>query len=149
MLIPSRLVLVGDGPEVGVADLMLKGLGLADRVEYLGAQDRVEDLLPCADLVLLPSEYESFGLAALEAMACEVPVVASNSGGLTELMEDGVTGFLVDVGDVQTMAARGIDVLTNADAAREIGAQARERAVQKFNPELIVGEYERLYRSVV
>jgi N-acetyl-alpha-D-glucosaminyl L-malate synthase BshA len=147
--VPSRLVLVGDGPELSTANLMIEEAGLADRVEYLGAQDRVEDILPCADLVLLPSEYESFGLAALEAMACEIPVVASNGGGLTELIEDQVTGFLVEVGDVQAMARRGIDMLTDADAARQIGVQARQRAVQRFNPELIVGEYERLYSSII
>jgi len=147
--VPSRLVLVGDGPELSAANLMIEDAGLADRVEYLGTQDRVEDILPCADLVLLPSEYESFGLAALEAMACEVPVVASNSGGLTELIEDRVTGFLSDVGDVQTMAQCGIDVLTDAGAAREIGARARERVLEKFNPEAIVDEYERLYSSVM
>jgi N-acetyl-alpha-D-glucosaminyl L-malate synthase BshA len=147
--VPSRLVLVGEGPELSAADLKLKETDLADRVEYLGTQDCIEDIIPCADLVLLPSEYESFGLAALEAMACEVPVVASRGSGLSELIENGVTGFLADVGDVETMAERGIEMLSDCDAAREIGAKARQRALQNFNPEPIVSEYERLYASIL
>lgn len=147
--VPSRLVLVGEGPEISVADHMIRELELVDRVEFLGEQDRIEDIVPCADLVLLPSEYESFGLAALEAMACGVPVVASASGGLVELIEDGVTGFLADVGDVQTMADRGIDVFSNPDVAGRIGAQARESVVQRFEPDPIVSRYEDLYESLM
>jgi glycosyltransferase involved in cell wall biosynthesis len=115
----------------------------------LGEQDLIEDIVPCADLVLLPSEYESFGLAALEAMACGVPVVASRSGGLVELIEDDVTGFLAGVGDVQTMADRGVEAFTNPDVARRIGAQARKSVVQRFEPGAIVSQYEQLYESVI
>jgi len=147
--VPSRLVLIGEGPELSVADQMIKGFGITDHVEYLGTQDCVEDIIPCADLLLLPSEYESFGLAALEAMASEVPVVASRSGGLIELIDHGKTGFLADVGDVQTMAAHGIEVLTNPEVARKIGTQARQSAIERFNPDIIVDQYEELYRSVV
>jgi N-acetyl-alpha-D-glucosaminyl L-malate synthase BshA len=147
--VPSRLVLVGEGPELSTADQMIKELGLSDRVEFLGTQDSIEEIVPCADLFLLPSEYESFGLAALEAMACEVPVVASRSGGLVELIDDGITGFLENVGDVQTMAERGIEALTNADVARRVGALARESVVERFNPDQIVGQYEEVYRSLL
>ncbi len=146
--VPSRLILVGEGPELSIADHMIKELGLRDRVEFLGTQDSIEAIVPCADLLLLPSEYESFGLAALEAMACEVPVLASRSGGLVELVDDGVTGFLENVGDVQAMAERGVEVLTNADVARTIGASARKSVVERFSPEQIVGQYEDLYRSL-
>jgi len=147
--VPSRLVLVGEGPEIAVADRLIKARGLSDRVEFLGEQDLIEDIVPCADLVLLPSEYESFGLAALEAMACGVPVVASRSGGLVELIEDGVTGFLAGVGDVQTMADRGVEAFTNPDVARRIGVQARQSVVQRFEPQAIVSQYEQLYESVI
>jgi len=147
--VPSRLILVGEGPEIAAADNMIRELELADRVEFLGTQDRIEDIVPCADLVLLPSEYESFGLAALEAMACEVPVVASRSGGLVELIEDRVTGFLADVGDVRTMADRGVEAFTNPDVARGIGAQARESVMQRFNPDVMVSRYEELYESLI
>lgn len=147
--VPSRLVLVGEGPEILAADHMVKELGLVGHVDFLGEQDRIEDIVPCADLVLLPSDYESFGLAALEAMACGVPVVASRSGGLVELIEDGVTGFLADVGDVRTMADRGLEAFNDPDVARRIGAQARETVVQRFNPGPIVSQYEELYESLV
>ncbi len=147
--VPARLVMVGDGPErisaVGVA----KQLGIVDRIKYLGNQERIESLIPCADLMFQPSEHESFGLVPLEAMACEVPVLATASGGICEVVEHGVTGFLCEVGDIDSMAGYAITVLTNAKRAREMGRKARQRVVEVFAKDKIVPQYERLYQELV
>ena len=116
--VPARLLLVGDGPELATARRMARDLDVADRVQSLGSQENVIPLLSIADLFLLPSAQESFGLAALEAMACGVPVVASNAGGLPEVIDDGVTGFLHPIGDVDAMAASGLLLLSDDDLAR-------------------------------
>ena len=147
--VPAVLMLVGDGPDVTLARRLAGELGIADRVQCLGAQENVIPLLSTADLFLLPSEQESFGLAALEAMACEVPVVASNAGGLPEVIENGVTGFLHAIGDVESMAASGIEVLTD-DRLRDRIARAARRAVrQRFCAERVVPMYEAHYEQVV
>src|ERR1700749_2029748 len=101
---PARLVLVGDGPERSAAEWLARDLNIHDKVHFLGKQDRVNELLPLADLLLMPSELESFGLAALEAMACRVPAISTKVGGVPELIEDGVSGLLYPVGDVEAMA---------------------------------------------
>lgn len=147
--VPARLVMIGDGPErisaVGVA----KQLDVADRVDFLGVQEQIESLIPCADLMCQPSEHESFGLVPLEAMACEVPVLATASGGICEVVADGVCGYLCEVGDIETMAARALDILTSPGRGREMGRQGRERARRLFSKETIVSQYEDLYRALL
>ncbi len=147
--VPSRLLLVGDGPERKPTENLVRELGLAPHVVFLGKQSQLPPILSCADLFLLTSDSESFGLAALEAMACEVPVVGARAGGLPEVVEHGVTGYLEPVGDVDAMARDAIALLRD-DAARESMAKAaRARAVQLFDPDAIVGQYEAIYRDVV
>ena len=147
--VPSVLLLAGDGPEVTTARRVARRLGVADRVQLLGAQENVLPLLSIADLFLLPSEQESFGLAALEAMACEVPVIASNVGGLPEVIEHGVSGFLYPVGDIESMAAIGTAVLTDSELHRRI-ADASVRVVrERFCAAKIVPMYEAHYRQVM
>lgn len=147
--VPARLVMVGEGPERMAAVGVARQLGIADRIRYLGSHENIEDILPCADLVFQPSEHESFGLVPLEAMACQVPVLATRSGGIVEVVEHGVTGYLCEVGDIESMAARAIDVLTDAEKAREMGRRGRERALRLFNREDIVSQYEMLYAEVL
>jgi L-malate glycosyltransferase len=146
--VPAVLLLVGDGPELPASRRLAKQLEVADRVHYLGAQEDVLPLLSIADVFLLPSEQESFGLAALEAMACEVPVVASNAGGLPEVIEHGVTGFLHDVGDVGAMAASAVTLLTDAGLHQRITAAAVRHVRQSFCVTRVVPMYEALYRRV-
>lgn len=146
---PARLVMVGDGPERLSAAGVAKQLGIADKILYLGNRDNIEDLLPCADLVINPSEHESFGLVPLEAMACEVPVIATNSGGVTEVVQHEETGFLCEVGDIETMANYAIGILNDPERAREMGRLGRVRAIECFSPEGIVSQYEAVYREVL
>src|ERR1700733_9436265 len=108
---PARLMLIGDGPERSAAEHLAKKYNIADRIHFLGKQDNVHDILPLADLMVMPSEMESFGLAALEAMACRVPSISTNVGGVPELIDDGVNGFLFEVGDIDGMSLAAIDVL--------------------------------------
>jgi len=129
---------------VGVA----RQLGIADRITHLGNITNIEELLPAADLVFQPSEHESFGLVPLEAMACEVPVLATASGGIVEVIENGVTGYLVDVGDIEAMAERAIEILSCPDRAREMGQRARRHVMEKFTPDIIIPQYETLYAEV-
>ena len=147
--IPAVLILVGDGPTRLDAEADVQRRGLTEHVQFLGKMDTVAELLRSADLFLLPSESESFGLVALEAMACGVPVIASRIGGLPELLEDGgETGALVDLGDTTEMAARGIEFLTDEGKL----AAARKAAVEKaklFASDKIVPRYEELYQRVV
>ena len=111
--VPARLLLIGDGPDRSAAERLALRLGIHDRIHFLGKQDNVNELLPLADLMLMPSEMESFGLAALEAMACGVPAIATRVGGVPELIDDGVNGRLFPVGDVDGMAAAAIALLTD------------------------------------
>ena len=147
--IPARLILVGDGPERPRALAHAADLGLNDDVLFLGRHGSVEELLACTDLFLLPSESESFGLAALEAMACGAPVVASNAGGLPEVIEDGVSGFLLPVGETDAMAEAGLRILSDDEARKAMSAAARKIAVDKFSKEAIVPLYEALYERVL
>src|SRR5947209_8492417 len=130
--VPSRLLMIGDGPDRPAAEWMAKRKGLRDRVIFLGKQDRVADKLGIADLMLLPSELESFVLAALEAMACEVPTVATRVGGLPEVVDHGITGYLAHVGDVDEMARCAIEILSDETKLREMGRRGREAAQQRF-----------------
>ena len=146
--VPARLLLVGDGPELVPAQRLAQSLGISRLVHAAGAQQDVLPLLSIADVFLLPSAQESFGLAALEAMACEVPVVASNVGGLPEVIEHGVTGFLHDPDDLVGMAASAVAVLTEANVHRAIVQAAYERARERFCEERVVPMYESLYATI-
>jgi N-acetyl-alpha-D-glucosaminyl L-malate synthase BshA len=146
---PSRLLLIGDGPESVPARAQVMKLGLEGRVFFLGQQDRIAELLGIADIFLLPSEKESFGLAALEAMACGVPVVASLTGGLPEVVADGITGYLKTVGDVCGMAEDCMTLLDDPALHRAMAGAARERAVSDFHIDDRVADYERYYQEVM
>ena len=147
--VPATLLLVGDGPELVTARRIARELDVAGQVQYLGAQEDVLPLLSIADLFLLPSEQESFGLAALEAMACGVPVVASNAGGLPEVIDHGVTGFLHEVGDIEAMARSGLALLNDPGLHRRVTAAAVQRVRELFCINRVIPMYESLYRRVV
>jgi N-acetyl-alpha-D-glucosaminyl L-malate synthase BshA len=147
--VPAVLLLAGDGPEVPTARRLARQLNVSDRVHMLGAQENVLPLLSMADLFLLPSEQESFGLAALEAMACEVPVVTSDAGGLPEVIEHGVTGFLHPLGDVEGMAESGVMLLTDEALRRRVTDAAVRRVRDRFCAERVVPMYEAHYQRVL
>jgi L-malate glycosyltransferase len=147
--IPSRLLLMGDGPDRSRAEWLVSKKGLRKKVEFLGKVDRVSEKLSIADLILVPSEMESFGLAALEAMACEVPAVGTAVGGVPEVIEHGRTGFLAEVGDVTTMAKDAISILSDEKRLREMGQLARWEAQSRFCASRIIPEYERFYERVL
>jgi N-acetyl-alpha-D-glucosaminyl L-malate synthase BshA len=147
--VPSRLLLVGDGPDLQLAIRLAREAGLADHVHAVGAQDDVLPLLSISDVFLLPSAQESFGLAALEAMACEVPVVASNVGGLPEVIEDGVTGYLCPPDALDAMADRAVGLLTDDEGRRAMGAAAARQVNHRFCEDRIVPQYEACYRRLV
>jgi N-acetyl-alpha-D-glucosaminyl L-malate synthase BshA len=147
--IPARLLLIGDGPDRSLAERLARELGFEDRATFLGNVVAVETILPVAKLLLLPSDVESFGLAALEAMACGVPVVGTAAGGLPEVVLDGVTGFLRPVGDVEGMAEAALELLGDDDRWRYFSAEARRRAVEDFPTEQIVSRYRKLYEETL
>jgi N-acetyl-alpha-D-glucosaminyl L-malate synthase BshA len=144
----AKLVMIGDGPEKAGAEALTRELGLERDVLYLGNQDCMEELLPLADVFLLPSSSESFGLVALEAMSAEVPVVSSNAGGLPEVVEHGVTGFLHDSTHVAGMVQSVMKLLTNEPLRRAMGRRARREAKQRFSPDEMVERYVRVYDSL-
>jgi N-acetyl-alpha-D-glucosaminyl L-malate synthase BshA len=146
---PARLVLVGDGPERSAAEWLAHDLGIQCHVRFLGKQERVNELLALADLMLMPSELESFGLAALEAMACKVPSIATRGGGVPELIDDGVTGLLYEVGDVDGMAAGAIGLLKDRDRLEAMREAGRKTAQERFCSSLVVPHYVRYYESVL
>ncbi len=145
---PAKLLLIGDGPERKKAELLCRELGNCDEVRFLGKQDAVGELLAVADLFFLPSESESFGLAALEAMACEVPVISSNAGGIPEINIQGETGFLSKVGDVEDMAKNALKLLQDEALLNEFRANALKQA-QKFDINNIVPDYEAFYEQTM
>ncbi|MGZ4790184.1 MAG: N-acetyl-alpha-D-glucosaminyl L-malate synthase BshA [Terriglobales bacterium] len=147
--IPSRLLMIGDGPERSAAEWLVRRKGIQERVIFLGKQDRIYEKLPLADLMLLPSQLESFGLAALEAMACEVPTVATRVGGIPEVIEDGKTGLLSEVGDVEKMAKLATSLLSDESRLRTMAKDARAAAQARFCSSHIVPHYERYYREVL
>lgn len=147
--IPSRIVMIGDGPDRSRAEAFCRERRLGDRVFFLGNVPNLEEIVGASDLFLLPSEAESFGMAALEAMACEVPVIGTQSGGLPEVVTDGVTGFLLPVGDVDAMAARAIEILGDPDGGRRMGQAARAFAIENFEEDRIVPRYRELYERVI
>ncbi|RMF01755.1 MAG: N-acetyl-alpha-D-glucosaminyl L-malate synthase BshA [Bacteroidetes bacterium] len=144
---PAKLLLIGDGPERRNLESLCRKLRLCEDVRFLGKQDAVEELLSVADLFLMPSAKESFGLAALEAMACEVPVVSSNAGGIPEVNIHGETGFLADIGDVDSMSRYALEILRNDDTLAAFRARALAHA-KKFSIDLIVPEYEAYYEHI-
>jgi N-acetyl-alpha-D-glucosaminyl L-malate synthase BshA len=146
---PAKLVMIGDGPERGAAEWMVRQKGLAGDVHFLGKQNEVHEKLSAADLFLLPSDLESFGLAALEAMACEVPVVASNVGGLPEVVTHGEDGYLAPPRDVAAASRFALDILTRKDRGRSMGQQARINARRKFCASDIIPRYEAFYRRIL
>jgi N-acetyl-alpha-D-glucosaminyl L-malate synthase BshA len=146
--IPSRLILVGDGPERYSIERMCREFGICDRVIFLGKVRDTSHVLEIADLFLLPSETESFGLAALEAMAVGVPVISSNAGGIPEVNEQGVTGFLSDVGDVEDMAKNALKILETEETLQTFKANARKRS-HDFHLDKVLPMYEKLYNEVV
>jgi L-malate glycosyltransferase len=145
----ARLLMVGDGPDRPKAEWLANTHGIADQVLFLGKQSDMSQVLSIADVLLLPSELESFGLVALEAMACEVPVVASRVGGIPEVVEDGRDGFLYDVGDVSSMADGCLRILTDPQFRVTMGQTARDHARREYCASKIVLQYENLYRQTI
>ena len=146
--IPSKLILIGDGPERMPMEELCRELSLCDNIRFLGKQDAIEEILAVADLFMLPSAHESFGLAALEAMACEVPVVSSNTGGLPEVNQHGFSGFMADVGDIDAMTKYSLEILKNDETLNRFRRQAYEQA-KKFDVTQIVEQYEAYYNSLL
>lgn len=142
--IPSKLLFVGDGPERQSAEKLCRDLGISEEVRFVGKQEQMEDILAIGDLFLLPSEYESFGLAALEAMAAGVPVISTNVGGLREINVQGETGFMSDVGDIVSMSRQAMDILENDATLNQFKERAAAHA-KKFDIHNIVPHYEKLY----
>ncbi len=145
---PSKLLLVGDGPERSQCEQLARELGIFEDVKFLGKQTQLVEILSASDLFLMPSQSESFGLSALEAMACEVPVVSSSVGGLPELQIQGETGYIAEFGDVDRMARYAIDLLTN-DAKHKSFSQACRKRAESFGTDTIVDKYEAYYQKVL
>jgi N-acetyl-alpha-D-glucosaminyl L-malate synthase BshA len=141
--------MVGDGPERGQAEWEARSRGIDQKIHFLGKQNNIEEWIGISDLLLLPSETESFGLVALEAMACEVPVVASRTGGLPEVITDGREGYLVDPGNIDEMAKRAISILIDESKRTEMGKRAREKAHANFCSEKIISMYEEYYQRIL
>lgn len=147
--INTRLVMVGDGSERTNVEHRARCLGVYEKCVFVGKQPNIVEYLSAADVLLLPSEQESFGLAALEAMACEVPVIASRVGGIPEVVTDGETGFLSEVGDVEKMAEDAARLLQNATLRREMGKRARESAVSRYRTDIVIPKYIEFYERVL
>ncbi|HVC90581.1 MAG TPA: N-acetyl-alpha-D-glucosaminyl L-malate synthase BshA [Acidobacteriaceae bacterium] len=147
--IPARLLMVGDGPERSSAEWLAKSLEISDRVHFLGKHDQVNQLLPAADLMLMPSELESFGLAALEAMACEVPTIATAVGGVPEMIQNGVTGLLFPVGDVNAMSQAAVALLQDRDRLQAMALAGRQEAQRTYCASRVIPKYEAFYESIL
>jgi L-malate glycosyltransferase len=145
----ARLLMVGDGPERPKAEWLARTHGVADDVIFVGKQNDMSQFLAVSDILLLPSELESFGLVALEAMACEVPVIASRVGGIPEVVRQGVDGFLYDVGDIRSMAEGCLSILKDTRVREDLGKNARDRATHEFCASKIVLKYEDLYQRTI
>jgi N-acetyl-alpha-D-glucosaminyl L-malate synthase BshA len=146
--VPARLLMVGDGPERSNAEWMVRSKKLGCKVLFLGKQESIMDLLSISDVLLLPSDKESFGLVALEAMACEVPVIASNMGGMPEVVRDGVDGYLAPPRDVETMSHLATQLLLDDETRHSMGLSARQRAMDNFCTTRIIPRYEAYYDKV-
>ena len=147
--IKTRLVMVGDGSERTNVEHRARCLGIYDRCIFVGKHPRIVDYLSVSDVLLLPSEQESFGLAALEAMACELPVIASRVGGIPEVVTDGETGFLSEVGDVEKMANDAARLLADEESRRAMGGRARESAISRYSTDLIIPQYIDFYEKIL
>jgi len=144
----AHLLMVGDGPDRGPAEILARELGVQEHVSFLGKQDHVERLIPLAHVLLMPSELEAFGLAALEAMACGVPPIGTDAGGVPELITHGVDGFIEAVGDLDAQAARATQLLTDDRLHQRMAAAARQTAAGRFSTERIIPLYERYYEEI-
>jgi N-acetyl-alpha-D-glucosaminyl L-malate synthase BshA len=147
--LPARLMLIGDGPDRSTAEYLAMQHDVQDRIHFLGKQDNVNELLSLADLMIMPSQMESFGLAALEAMACSVPSIATRVGGVPELIEDGLNGLLFEVGDVESMATGAISLLLDEDRLQTLSKAARKTAQTRFCASKIIPLYEEYYKRVI
>jgi N-acetyl-alpha-D-glucosaminyl L-malate synthase BshA len=147
--LPAQLVLVGDGPDRSAAEWLAHDLGIHNKIHFMGKQERVNELLPLADLLLMPSELESFGLAALEAMACKVPSIATRVGGVPELIDDGITGLLYEVGDIEGMSSGALSLLKDRDRLEAMRDAGRKNAQKRFCSTLVVPHYVRYYEQVL
>ena len=145
---PAHLLMVGDGPDRGPAEILARELGVQEHISFLGKQDHVERLIPLAHVLLMPSELEAFGLAALEAMACGVPPIGTDAGGVPELITHGVDGFIEAVGDLDAQAARATQMLTDDSLHQRMAAAARQTAAGRFSTERIIPLYERYYEEI-
>jgi len=146
--IPAKLLLIGDGPERPELEAYTRSSSFCNDIKFLGKQEQIEDILPIADLFLLPSEYESFGLSALEAMAAEVPVISTNAGGLPEINIDGFSGFMSNVGDVEDMSKKAISILSDPMIHQQFKTNAFSQA-KRFGIDTIVPKYEAIYERVL
>jgi L-malate glycosyltransferase len=147
--LPARLMLIGDGPDRSTAEQLALHHKVQDRIHFIGKQDNVNELLPVADLMLMPSEMESFGLAALEAMACSVPTIGTRVGGVPELIDDQHNGLLFDVGDIESMSAAAIALLRDGPRLKAMAAAARKTAQDRFCASRIIPQYESYYDRVI
>lgn len=145
----AKLILVGDGPDRTDTERLSRELGVSEYVTFLGKQTALPDILSAADVFLLPSQSESFGLSALEAMSCSVPVIGSNIGGIPEVIAHGENGYIAELGDVERMAKYAVELLTNQKRWDVFSTNARKSAVEKFDANLIVPQYEQLYRELL
>jgi N-acetyl-alpha-D-glucosaminyl L-malate synthase BshA len=147
--IPSKLILVGDGPDRSECERLSRQLELYDKVKFLGKQDGLVEILSSSDLFLIPSQSESFGLSALEAMACGLPVISSSVGGLPELVRHNETGFIAEIGDIDRMAKYALELLTNERKYKLFSENSRQRAVNKFDKSKVVPLYEEYYEQIL
>jgi N-acetyl-alpha-D-glucosaminyl L-malate synthase BshA len=147
--IPAKLILVGDGPDRSECERLSRQLDLCDNVKFLGKQEGLVEILSSSDLFLIPSQSESFGLAALEAMACGLPVVSSSVGGLPELVKHNETGFIAEIGDVDRMAKYTLELLGNDKKYKLFSENSRQRAVDKFDKSKVVPLYEEYYEQIL
>ncbi|WP_042457792.1 N-acetyl-alpha-D-glucosaminyl L-malate synthase BshA [Neobacillus dielmonensis] len=146
---PAKLLLVGDGPEMSIVSKLVTRLAIEDQVIFLGKQENLDELYSISDLMLLLSEKESFGLVALEAMACGVPCIGTNVGGIPEVIEHGVTGYICEVGDVPGISRKGIELLKDSSVHHQFSQEAQTIAKRKFNTENIVEQYESIYYNLL
>ncbi len=147
--VPSKLLLVGDGPDRSECERLVRELGLSDNVKFLGKQDGLVEILSSSDIFLIPSQSESFGLAALEAMSCGLPVISSSVGGLPELVKHNECGFIAEIGDVERMAKYTLDLFTNEKKYEIFSQNARNRTLTHFDKSIIVPMYEEHYNNIL
>ncbi len=147
--IPTKLILAGDGPDRTECERLVRELKIKNDVYFLGKQEAVVDILNASDLFIMPSQSESFGLSALEAMACGLPTITTSVGGLPELVVHNETGYIAEIGDINRMAKYAIDLLTNPTKYKKFSESARKRAVEFFNKEKIVKQYEEFYQRII